>query len=396
MGALRVLVVDEDRATRELLRAFLTRAEFGVCTSGSAGEAIEAFHQQRSDVVLLDAGMEGTDGATMLQQMRTLAGDRWVPMVHLSAATDDETPDCAARAGADWALVKPCSYAVLEARLDGIRDILALRRELDKKNRALDRFEERARQELQLARRALRSFNRIEPECLRFLRHWIVPAIGFSGDTISAARAPDGAVWVMLADNSGHGLAAALNAIPMTRAFQAMATKGLKPEFLVAELNCIVRLQFERESRVVATIARISGRDGVMEVWNGGNPGALLVDGGGAVVRVFRSRHPPLGALTAAQFDARLETNRIASNLQLVIVSDGLLQIGGERPFGEPGLVCALAGAPPAKRFGSVVSRLQEIMSGHANRDDVSLALVDCDAIMDHCERTPVVAQEPG
>lgn len=114
MSALRVMVVDGDRATRELLRASLTRAGYAARTSAEAGEAIQTFRRERPDVVLLDANMPGTKGSTVVQEMRALAGEHWLPIVHLTVATDDDARGRALRAGADWTLVKPCSYAVLD------------------------------------------------------------------------------------------------------------------------------------------------------------------------------------------------------------------------------------------------------------------------------------------
>ena len=380
MSALRILLAGDDLATRETLRAFLLRAGYAVTSAAGGREAIDAFRLERADVVMLDVAMPGVDGIAAASAIRLLAGERWVPLILLAAHTDEDAMQRALGAGADWTLTKPCSYAVVEARLDGVRSIIALRRELERKSRALEAFEERARQEMRLARRTLREFNRIDPRAALYLQHWVSPAIEFSGDTISAARSPDGTVWVMLADNVGHGLPAALNAIPVTRAFQAIAAKGLNPATMVRELNRTVRAHLADSSIVAATIARVSAADGVVEVWNGGNPRVLLLDATGAVAHAFVPHQPALGVREDSELDTRFETVRLSPGLQLVMASDGLLEIGRGGPFGESGLIAAFGEVPPAKRFGNVVSRLQEIMSGRPITHDVSLALVDCDA----------------
>lgn len=404
MNSLRVLLAERDRATRELLHAFLLRAGHAVFVAASAREAIEAFRRDGPDAVLLEAAMPDTGGIDAVRAMRDLSGSRWVPLILLAAHTDDDevrhgalTVGRGERTGADWTLTKPCSFAVLQARLDSVHSIVALRHELEHKNRALEAFEERARQEIRTARQTLRSFNRIEAAYTGILQHWIVPAIEFSGDTISAAHSPDGSFWAMLADNIGHGLSAALNAIPLTRAFRAVAAKGLNPATMVRELNRTARARQPHERFVAATIARISGRDGIIEVWNGGNPEALLIDAEGAVADVFDSRHLPLGTVSDDELDTHFKSTPLVPGLQLAVVSDGLLETGGARAFGRAGLFSALSAVPPGKRFGSVVSRMQEIISGLPNPDDVSFALVDCDAAaVLHAFETADAPRAPG
>ena len=58
-----------------------------------------------------------------------------------------------------------------------------------------------------------------------------------SGDLTQTGRGPDGQIYVLLADFTGHGLPAALGALPASSVFLAMAHKGLSVEGIAAELN---------------------------------------------------------------------------------------------------------------------------------------------------------------
>jgi CheY-like chemotaxis protein len=66
----RILVVDDDRTTRELLRLQLRSAGYGVETAGDGGAALARVRRKKFDLVLLDVWMPGMDGLTVLARLR--------------------------------------------------------------------------------------------------------------------------------------------------------------------------------------------------------------------------------------------------------------------------------------------------------------------------------------
>ena len=59
----------------------------------------------------------------------------------------------------------------------------------------------------------------------------------FNGDLLLATRTPSGSMYVMLGDFTGHGLPAAIGAIPVAEVFYGMANKGFSIAAIVAETN---------------------------------------------------------------------------------------------------------------------------------------------------------------
>jgi signal transduction histidine kinase/CheY-like chemotaxis protein len=72
---LRMLVVDDEEDTRELLQAILERCGVEVETAGSAADGLVAFERMRPDVLLSDISMPGEDGYSLLRRVRALPGD---------------------------------------------------------------------------------------------------------------------------------------------------------------------------------------------------------------------------------------------------------------------------------------------------------------------------------
>ena len=102
---LRVLVVDDSRVIRGVVREAL--AEVGALTVEAAdgGEALAAFDAERPDAVISDLQMPGVDGTQLIPLLRGRGGPR-VPIVVLSALEDEASRRAGLAAGADAYLVK--------------------------------------------------------------------------------------------------------------------------------------------------------------------------------------------------------------------------------------------------------------------------------------------------
>jgi CheY-like chemotaxis protein len=102
----RVLVVDDDDSTREVLSAALERAGARVCVAGSAAEARKQLEQRAPTLIIADLGMPGEDGFSFVRGVRQSAA-RDVPAIALSAYADPATRTAALDAGFSTFLAKP-------------------------------------------------------------------------------------------------------------------------------------------------------------------------------------------------------------------------------------------------------------------------------------------------
>ncbi len=72
----RILVVDDDRSTRELIRLQLRQGGYRVDTAASGATALKRLGKGDHDLMLLDIRMPGIDGLGVLRQMRSLRRHR--------------------------------------------------------------------------------------------------------------------------------------------------------------------------------------------------------------------------------------------------------------------------------------------------------------------------------
>jgi PAS domain S-box-containing protein len=122
----RVLAVDDDESTQELVATMLLMYGVSVRTAGRASQALEIFDEWHPDVLLADIAMPGEDGYEMMRRVRSMPPPLGViPAVALTAYTDPQSVQKAFAAGFDAHLGKPLEPHVLA---DALAKVLRLRR----------------------------------------------------------------------------------------------------------------------------------------------------------------------------------------------------------------------------------------------------------------------------
>jgi DNA-binding response OmpR family regulator len=113
-----VLVVEDDREIRELLRRYLERAGYAAHTTGSGAEAIRLLGSAGVDLVVLDLGLPDVDGLEVLAAARSAGAT--VPVVVLTARSGLDDRIRGLERGADDYLTKPFSPTELVLRVRAV------------------------------------------------------------------------------------------------------------------------------------------------------------------------------------------------------------------------------------------------------------------------------------
>jgi DNA-binding response OmpR family regulator len=115
--AATVLLVDDERKLRELVRSYLERAGFTVLSTGSGAKAITVAASAAPDLVVLDLGLPDMPGETVARELRA-AGP--VPILMLTARVAEEDRIAGLELGADDYVTKPFSPRELVLRVQAI------------------------------------------------------------------------------------------------------------------------------------------------------------------------------------------------------------------------------------------------------------------------------------
>jgi len=119
-SAFRVLVVEDESDIAALVAYHFTRAGFRVETVGDGGEALRSIGRERPDLVVLDRMLPGLSGDEVLERLKTEPETRNVPVLMLTARTEQEDRIEGLELGADDYLTKPFSPRELVLRAQAI------------------------------------------------------------------------------------------------------------------------------------------------------------------------------------------------------------------------------------------------------------------------------------
>ncbi|WP_417567556.1 response regulator [Marinobacter sp.] len=112
-----ILVVDDDLAIRELLQEHLSRVGYAVLTAGDGDQMQSQLGSAHVDLIVLDVMLPGDDGFTLCRQIREHSR---VPIIMLTASSDETDRVVGLELGADDYLAKPFSARELQARVKAL------------------------------------------------------------------------------------------------------------------------------------------------------------------------------------------------------------------------------------------------------------------------------------
>jgi len=115
----RVLVADDDAVVRDIVRRYLERDGHEVRVVGDGNEALRVLGTERIDVAVLDVMMPGPNGLSLCRTLRQ-GGDYTVPVILLTALSEEDDRIAGLEAGADDYLTKPFSPRELALRVRSV------------------------------------------------------------------------------------------------------------------------------------------------------------------------------------------------------------------------------------------------------------------------------------
>ncbi len=257
--------------------------------------------------------------------------------------------------------------------------IVELQQRLAEKVMALEKYHDRSEEEMRIGSDIMLRINSMNGMQEDFVRQKITPAAHYSGDMILATRTPADVLHILLADAVGHGVTAAMNVLPLSQAFHAMSKKGFDISRIAEEMNHKIHKFMPADRFVAAILVSIDFRNQLIEVWNGGNPSAVLFDKQGEILHKWNSRNLPLGICDPQKFSAETEVFHFDRDCQMYLFSDGFPEAESPDgiPFGKERIELLLKQASPEKRFDELIRALELHLCGRPAHDDVSLAMVN-------------------
>jgi hypothetical protein len=147
----------------------------------------------------------------------------------------------------------------------------------------------------------------------------------FNGDVFICDHAPNGNFFVILADATGHGLAAAISILPLVGTIKAMIRKGLSLAHIVHEANKKLCKELPDDKFVAMIGVELNYHSHQLNLFNGGMPDVISLNNDGSLER-YSSSTMSLGILEPEDFEPNIITLHTDTIKNLFFFSDGLIE----------------------------------------------------------------------
>jgi phosphoserine phosphatase RsbU/P len=373
-----ILVVDDNEMNRDLLSRRLRRDGHTVLVAEHGRQALDRLAEQPFDLVLLDIMMPELTGYEVLEIMKGDAALQHIPVVMITAATEEESIVRCLLLGADDHLPKPFNPTILRAR---VASSLAKKQLHDGEQRYAKSLE----RELEIGREIQLGFL---PDALPSPDGWELrahfrPARQVAGDFYDAFSLSNGRVALVLADVCGKGVGAALFMALFRSLLRALAETEFPAAASMRDGLCatvqgtndyIARTHGRANMFATAFVAVLDPATGALDYVNAGHEPPAIIGSGGVRARLQPSG-PALGLMPGLPFGVHSE--RLATGETLFAYTDGVVDARdpADGPFGEERLMELLhQDATSAERL---LERIDAALSAHITTapqfDDVAM-----------------------
>ncbi len=376
----KVLIADDDITNRLVLQGFLNKHGFTVYHAEDGHEAIDVFRREQPDLILMDVMMPVMDGYEATLKIKAECQGRFVPVIFLTAMTDEKALTKCIESGGDDFLTKPFNHEILNARIHALVRIQELYNTVHKQKNEIALHQERMEREAKVAEalftNILHSGSLQKPN----IKYLLSPMSLFNGDMLIAAESPSGGINVMLGDFTGHGLAAATGALPASTIFYEMSSKGYSVAEIVAELNSKMNSILPTGMFLAVCVIHLDSISHTVTLWNGGIPDVIIYSKKDNDIKTLvKSSHLPLGIIGASEFDNSVGVVDLIEGDRIYLYSDGVTETTNpdNQMFGQKRLEKLFTKKTKTEDlFDSITLALNEFRKDSPQDDDVTLAEV--------------------
>jgi sigma-B regulation protein RsbU (phosphoserine phosphatase) len=405
----RVLVVDDTPANRDMLTRRLERQGFDVESAADGESALRLISHSASrpfDLVLLDVMMPGLNGIDVLRALR----GRWDPteLPVIMATARDASQDIveALELGANDYVTKPLDFPVVMARVRtqlslkrAVEQIRELEKGLEQRNADLQAANVRMQTDLDAAAKVQAALLPVAmTDVPGYAFGWrFKPSAWLAGDILNVFRLDERHVGLYLLDVSGHGVAAALLSVTVSRFLSPVRD----PASLLwwreeADGSGVTRYRLQPPARVAARLGERFPFDdktgqfftlvyGLLDLHthrlryvSAGHPGVIHVPRGGTT-RMIEVSGYPIGVAPDEYDEHEVE---LAPGDRLYVYSDGVPEAmdAADNPFGADRLLAQLDQTRSEtldEALGSLLLRIDNWRGGARVHDDLSVLALE-------------------
>ena len=383
---MKVLIAEDSSLSRSVLSSILEKYDFIVIEAVDGKDAVDKYIESDPDIILMDLMMPVLNGYNATKKIKELAGEKFIPIIVLTSMSETDSLVKSIEYGADDYLNKPYNADAINAKILALSRIKELHDTLNLNTKKLEHLNQQAASELLVAEHIYDSVLEKGERVLPQVRQYMRPVTNFNGDILMTAYTPSGGFNVMLGDFTGHGLSAAIGAIPAAETFYRMTERGFSIGDIVVELNTKLKTILPSNMFCAASLIEVDQERTTVSVWNGSNPDVVITDNEGKMINRIASSHTALGIVSPDKFDRKVDIFSLNGDEHIYMCSDGFLDARNSEgvKFGMSGYI-DLFSADTGSNVGlnDIIESLFSFAEDGEINDDISVIEISVDKDID-------------
>ncbi len=374
---MKVLVVDDDVTNRMVLRAMLAKDGYDIFEAENGQVAIDVYDKEEPDLVLMDVMMPVVDGYTATKVIKEKGLDKFIPVIFLTAMTDEASLVKCIESGGDDFLTKPYNRVILQAKIKALDRICKLyKQNLEQKN-ILSIYYDRMERDQIVAEKIYSNLMGRSEKDTRIIEYLHEPADKFNGDLVLSLRKPGGGINLMVGDFTGHGLGAAIGALPAAEVFLGMTAKGFSTHEIIIEINNRLNKLLPTGMFLAAVLVDVDEKEQRVSIWNGGLPEMYVFSHKeNKISNVVSSSSLPLGVVGSNHLTIDETILKLNSGDSIVVHSDGVIETDNEEGeyFGSERLETLIESSiPKGTLIKDVIESVLDFRGEESQKDDLTV-----------------------
>lgn len=372
---LSFLVVDDDNTNRLILETMLRKLGHSVHSATNGKEAIESYEKYRQDMILMDVMMPVMDGFQACMSIKKSHSDQFIPVIFITAISDDQSLSKCIECGGDDFLTKPFNNIILKAKINALSRTSMLYKIINQKNEEMRIIHSRLQHEHELAEKIFSKISTPPSTESESIKYILSPQSISSGDILMYLDS-NGHQYAMLGDFTGHGLSAAIGAIPTTDIFYKLARRNYRIDVIAMEINQKLHEVLPTGLYCAACIIDIDNNNGSINILNAGIPDALLFLQNNSDLQNFKSNNLPLGITGSNNSSFETSITEITDDGALYIYSDGVTEAtnADNIMLGQENLEQYILSSRGPDAFENLTRKIEKFRSSDKQDDDITIA----------------------
>jgi serine phosphatase RsbU (regulator of sigma subunit)/anti-sigma regulatory factor (Ser/Thr protein kinase) len=247
----------------------------------------------------------------------------------------------------------------------------------------LERLYQHLNQEYEIAEKIFSNVVQKNIEADRDIKYFLSPKETTGSDLFLTASGVPGVKLILLGDFTGHGLSAAIGAIPVSSIFHAMAARGNSLRKIARQINCHLNTILPTGLFFCACMVEWDDVHHIARIMNFGLPMALVVSAAGVIKTRIHSQHLPLGILPDIDREYRYVEVHLQNDDRIYLFTNGIIDVrnnSGE-PYGQERLEQLLTQSfIPDQRFDAICHSITAFRGDTPQLDDMAIAELKCGA----------------